>query len=188
VIVGVIGTHTPFDRLVRGLARYATDHPSEPVWVQHGKGALVPPLQGEPMVRREELLARMDAAEVVVVHAGCGTLLDAMSLGHVPVTIPRLSRFGEHVNDHQLELLRALANEDRIVAVDDIEDLPAKIALARGRRRAAPTTAATEAFFEAIRGELRGFEQTAPPARRPLTWRALRVATALLTPKHHEFR
>lgn len=188
MIVGVTGTHTPFDRLVRGLARYAADHPSEPVWVQHGKGALVPPLEGAAMVRREELLARMDAAEVVVVHAGCGTLLDAMSLGHVPVTVPRLSRFGEHVNDHQLELLRALAAEDRIVPVDDIAELPAKIAQARGRRRSAPTTVATEAFFEAIRGELRGVEAAPAPRRRPLTWVALRVATALLSPKMHEFR
>lgn len=45
--------------------------------------------------------------------------------------VPRLKRFGEHVNDHQLDLIDMLEKEGRIIAVYDLEKLEETIVRAR---------------------------------------------------------
>ena len=50
------------------------------------------------------------SADKVVTHAGVGSILCADREGHVPLVVPRRHDLGEHVDDHQLELARALAD------------------------------------------------------------------------------
>lgn len=57
----------------------------------------------------DELVAAAAEADVVVTHAGVGSVLTALRLGKHPVVIPRLSELGEHVDDHQLQLAEMLA-------------------------------------------------------------------------------
>lgn len=49
-----------------------------------------------------DLEAAMQAADVVVAHAGTGTAVTAFELGVAPVLVPRRHRHGEHVDDHQV--------------------------------------------------------------------------------------
>ncbi len=44
------------------------------------------------------------------------SLLEALSLGHRPIILPRLAEHGEHVDDHQVELAESLF--ERSLAVD----------------------------------------------------------------------
>ena len=46
---------------------------------------------------------RLENASLVVCHAGQGALLEAAALGKSIITVPRLARLGEHVDDHQIE-------------------------------------------------------------------------------------
>ena len=58
----------------------------------------------------DQCLERIKEATVIISHGGCGTLLlQAMGLGKIPVVMPRAVRFREHVNDHQLQLVKALS-------------------------------------------------------------------------------
>jgi len=151
MIVGVTGTAMPFARLVSALGCYAAAHPDEVVWVQHGDAALPPGLNGEPVVSRTRLMQLMKEADVVVSHAGCGTMLDALSLGHFPVVVARRRALGEHVNDHQLELLDALEQADRIVAVRDISALPDAIARAQSQPKQVRAPENAERLKQAVR-------------------------------------
>ena len=65
----------------------------------------------------DEMVAHMHAADAVVTHAGVGSILCARDAGHVPVVVPRLKRFGEHVDDHQAELSRSLEEGGHVVVV-----------------------------------------------------------------------
>ena len=110
MIFVTLGTHEqPFDRaldLVAALARRET------VLVQHGA---TPPRPGLSGVEWSEYLdwapltALMRDADVVITHAGVGSAVTAIRAGKKPVLVPRLARYGEHVDDHQLQIAERLA-------------------------------------------------------------------------------
>lgn len=67
-------------------------------------------------------------SDVFVTHAGVGTLLRALELGVRPVVVPRRVARGEHVDDHQLQVARELANRGLVLlresdqlSADDLE-------------------------------------------------------------------
>ncbi len=154
MIFATVGsTQIPFMRLIRALDRL----PGEELLVQHGP-VPPPPAAAEALDFMEfpQVIERMERADVVVCHAGAGSILCAFRAGHTPVVVPRLKRYRETVDDHQLELARALAGEGRVIAVEDLERLPEAIASAPPRR---PPEATDEllpiqvAVREAIAGE-----------------------------------
>lgn len=55
-----------------------------------------------------DLLRHAREADVVVTHAGAGTVLDLLRMGISPVVVPRRRARGEHVDDHQAELAHLL--------------------------------------------------------------------------------
>jgi UDP-N-acetylglucosamine:LPS N-acetylglucosamine transferase len=84
----------------------------------------------------EEFDRRLEEADLVISHGGC-TVLSAIRLGKVPVVMPRRKKYGEHVNDHQVQLVQALAEEGRVIPAYEPEDLPGAIGKAmeaRGKR------------------------------------------------------
>ncbi|MFD0482560.1 glycosyltransferase [Kineococcus sp. GCM10028916] len=51
-----------------------------------------------------DLTAAMESADVVVAHAGVGSALAAMRAGAFPILVPRRVEFGEHIDDHQVQI------------------------------------------------------------------------------------
>jgi beta-1,4-N-acetylglucosaminyltransferase len=82
------------------------------------------------MERFERMLA---TASLVVSHGGAGTLLQVLRAGKTPIVMPRLQRYREHVDDHQVELVTALANEGRVIPVFEADELAAAVNQARQR-------------------------------------------------------
>ncbi len=80
---------------------------------------------------RIEFERTIQEAMVVVSHGGAGTLIDAFKAGKTPVVVPRRKKYGEHVDDHQLEVAEALGREGRVIVAREVEDLPAALAKAR---------------------------------------------------------
>ncbi|MCX5720874.1 MAG: glycosyltransferase [Nitrospirae bacterium] len=74
-------------------------------------------------------------ADLIIAHAGAGTLFHVLQARKVPVVMPRRRQYGELVDDHQVELLQALALEGRVVPAYEPEDLPAAITEARRRSK-----------------------------------------------------
>jgi UDP-N-acetylglucosamine--N-acetylmuramyl-(pentapeptide) pyrophosphoryl-undecaprenol N-acetylglucosamine transferase len=62
-----------------------------------------------------ELRRAVEAADVVIAHAGCGSALVALEAGKMPVLVPRLASHDENVDDHQVLIAREL--EGRNLAV-----------------------------------------------------------------------
>jgi UDP-N-acetylglucosamine transferase subunit ALG13 len=66
------------------------------------------------------------AADAVVCHAGVGTIMTVLESGRRPVVIPRLRRYGEHVDDHQQQLATELESSGIVVCYkqgDSLSDL-----------------------------------------------------------------
>jgi hypothetical protein len=95
----------------------------------------------------------------------------------VPVVMPRLQRFGEHVNDHQLELCDALASEGRAIVVGDGVSVSSEIENAKLRRHGRQTPESMSNLGEILRRCLESRAQhTAKRSHR--VWAMLRLMTS----------
>ncbi len=79
----------------------------------------------------EQMQERIAEAELIICHAGAGTAILVLGAGKVPVMMPRRKRYGEVIDDHQLELTRALGQAGRVVPAYEADELGEAIAQAR---------------------------------------------------------
>lgn len=77
-------------------------------------------------------------ADVVVTHAGVGTILGLLEAGVYPVAVVRRASRNEHVDDHQAQIA-GLMNDTRIGTAVEIEDVTAQVLLEAAARRIATT-------------------------------------------------
>lgn len=115
-----------FSRLLDAVEKLAVSGAfgSEEVFMQIGNNRSFHPkaCQVAPFLTMEEFQSRMSSARLIVCHGGC-TVFQALRLGKLPVVMPRMKRYGEHVNDHQVIFVKALTAEHRVVPAYEAGDL-----------------------------------------------------------------
>ena len=85
-------------------------------------------------------------------HGGPSSFIEAMAAGKVPVVVPRRGDLGEHVNDHQADFMRIVAErQGGIVPVYDVVDLPQAIGRARELSRGVDFKSHNAEFCEELR-------------------------------------
>lgn len=150
MIFVTVGTHhQPFQRLLDALGQLD----GAQLVVQYGHGS--PPagtLRAAAFMPFDELVGCLREADVVVTHAGVGSILCARREGHVPLVVPRRHDLGEHVDEHQAELTRALEARGSVIAVWDTARLGALAATAPPRGRG--VEAVDEGLLRAVRTAL----------------------------------
>lgn len=111
MIFVTVGTHEqPFDRLVQYIDFLKRDGLSEEVLMQTGFSAYEPKYCAwERMFPYREMEKRIFQAKIVITHGGPASFIPVLQAGKTPVVVPRRSQYGEHVNDHQVEFVRAVA-------------------------------------------------------------------------------
>lgn len=121
-----VGTQFPFDRLVKSVDQAFDGRLiNEEIFAQIGETSYKP-LNFESVVSLEKNLfdKRLREASSVISHAGMGTITMALK-NHKPLLVmPRLKRYREHVNDHQVATARKFEELGHILAVYDAKDLP----------------------------------------------------------------
>jgi len=65
----------------------------------------------------------MSQSDTVITHGGTGAIIGAVKKGKKVVAIPRLSKYGEHVDDHQLQIVNQFSNMNLIIKCMDVRDL-----------------------------------------------------------------
>ena len=130
-----VGTHRhPFDRLLEVVDRAveAGILPG-PVIAQTGNCRYRPRhLAAQQWMSPDQLAVAIDNAEFVIGHAGSGIISAALRSGHKPLILPRRASRSEHVDDHQVQIVRKLGSLGVIVPLDgDGEISHAHIAAAR---------------------------------------------------------
>jgi UDP-N-acetylglucosamine transferase subunit ALG13 len=102
VIFVTVGAQMPFDRLVEAVDAWAGAHGRKDIFAQIGEGAYVPRhLQWTRFLRPAEFRARYAESELIVAHAGTGSILTALELGKPILVMPRKAALRETRNDHQ---------------------------------------------------------------------------------------
>ena len=72
---------------------------------------------------RDEFNKVMKMANIVMTHGGTGAIIGAIKQGKKVIAVPRLSKYGEHVDDHQIEITNQFKEMNLIECVEEIESL-----------------------------------------------------------------
>jgi UDP-N-acetylglucosamine transferase subunit ALG13 len=121
MILVTIGNHVqPFDRLLAGMDELAA-RLSEEVVMQVGQTTYLPRYcRYFQFASGQHMKELTQGARVQVSHAGSGSILTALRAGVPLVVAPRLKRYNEHLDDHQLQIAGALEAQGVLVVVHDI--------------------------------------------------------------------
>ncbi len=73
-----------------------------------------------PIDKFNELL---DKADIIITHGGVGTIITGIKEGKKVIAAARLAKYGEHTNDHQLQILDNFGDEGYILPIYNLENL-----------------------------------------------------------------
>lgn len=126
MIFVTVGTQLPFERLVSAVEAWAAARVPKPrVVAQVGAGrADFRNLQCVRTLDAAEYSAHLAQADVVIAHAGVGSILNATERGVPVVVLPRDPRRGEHRDDHQFQTARQMERMGLVTVAWSEEDLP----------------------------------------------------------------
>jgi UDP-N-acetylglucosamine transferase subunit ALG13 len=130
LVVSVGTDHHPFDRLMGWIGGWLATAPGAEVFVQCGTSKAPAGVESASLVERTELRRRFSSASAVVVQGGPGGIIDSLECGRRPIVVPRVSRLGEHVDDHQVAFARHLARLGEVRLAETEEQLRAELAAA----------------------------------------------------------
>ena len=127
MIFVTVGTHEqPFNRLIKKVDELKRDGViQEDVIMQTGFSTYEPKYcEWSKLIPYQQMIKNVEDARIVITHGGPASFIMPLQIGKVPIVVPRQHKFDEHVNDHQVEFARNVAERmGNIILVEDIEDL-----------------------------------------------------------------
>lgn len=126
MIFVTVGTNKfSFNRLIKKIDELIRDGKiTEKVVMQIGHSTYEPKYASwfrfESYEKIKELTKK---ARLVITHAGVGSILTSLSFNKITIVVPRMKKFNEHIDDHQVELARELSKESKVLVVFDVEQL-----------------------------------------------------------------
>lgn len=121
-----VGTHEQgFDRLLREIDSIKGNMQVEDgIFVQSGYSTfMVKNCAHVRLLSYEEMRSAVRNARIYITHGGPGNIFLGFEYRKVPIVVPRMSIYGEHVDNHQVAFVKRLEFEKRILAVYKIECL-----------------------------------------------------------------
>ena len=143
-----VGSHEPFDRLIRAMDAWCAIHPEAEVFGQITERSAHRPAHFAFVgtLDAPAYQAKCAEAALLVSHAGMGSILTALDLGKPIVILPRRGHLKETRNDHQFATAREFRDKPGIFLAEDETGLAA--ALDRALAPGAGAGAAAPAFAE----------------------------------------
>jgi UDP-N-acetylglucosamine transferase subunit ALG13 len=119
----------PFDRLVQSVDEMIGEKLIEGTIVaQIGDGKYEPRhMAFERYLAKPEYDRLVIEADMLIAHAGAGTIALALKQHKPLLVVPRLGKFNEHVNDHQVVTARKYEEMGYVLVAHQMQDIPAKL-------------------------------------------------------------
>ena len=97
---------------------------NEDVFAQVGASDYKPEhYEYKDFITQDEFKEYMSKANFVITHAGTGAIITALKNDKKVIAIPRLAKYGEHVDDHQIQLIDEFKELNFIEPVYEIDKL-----------------------------------------------------------------
>ena len=127
MIFVTVGTHEqPFNRLLECVDKLKEDNIiTEEVIMQTGFSTYVPKnCEWKKLFPYDAMIENVKKARIVITHGGPSSFIMPLQEGKIPIVVPRQKKYEEHVNDHQVDFAKAVAERQKnIIVVTDIEVL-----------------------------------------------------------------
>ena len=75
----------------------------------------------------EEFSKYLEKADIIITHGGVGSILSALKLKKRVIAVPRLSKYNEHKNDHQLQVIKKMTDDGYILSCEDEKEIAKKV-------------------------------------------------------------
>jgi UDP-N-acetylglucosamine transferase subunit ALG13 len=108
-----------FNRLLEAVDKLQID---EMIFAQVGYSDYKPQnYKYKKFMDRDEFENIMDNADIVITHGGTGVIIEAVKKKKKVIAVPRLEKYGEHVDDHQVQLIGQFKKLNLIYACEDMD-------------------------------------------------------------------
>lgn len=114
-----------FNRLLKAVDELVADGTiADEVFAQIGYSDYKPVNYSyKDFLDRNEFAEAEGKADIVITHGGTGAIIGAVKKGKKVIAVPRLAKYGEHVDDHQVQLLKQFEDMDLIAVCNDTSQL-----------------------------------------------------------------
>ncbi|MHC1775951.1 MAG: glycosyltransferase [Lentimicrobium sp.] len=120
----VVGTQEPFDRLVKAIDNWAGKTGNKDIYGQISRASYLPAnFEYTDFIAPEQFNEKFQSADIIVGHAGMGTIIQALQHFKPIIVMPRLSRYHETRNDHQFSTAKSLSRLGYVKGVYNEEEL-----------------------------------------------------------------
>lgn len=132
MILVTLGTQKfPMDRFVKAMDELAGTLEEE-IFIQSGHSTYEPKnCKWSAFVDAGEFQKMIENCSVLVTHSGVGTIMRGINAGRPVVVVPRLAKFHEHVDDHQVQIAEAFAGKNCVLHCEDLTRIADVIEKAR---------------------------------------------------------
>ncbi len=113
-----------FDRLLKAIDRLVEGGEKDEIFAQTGYSSYKPEhYRYKAFLDRNEFAAVMEKADIVITHGGTGAIIGAIKKGKKVIAVPRLKKYGEHVDDHQLQITAQFKEMNLICECLDCDEI-----------------------------------------------------------------
>lgn len=167
IFVTVGSQKFPFDRLLKKIDQLVeAGKITDAVFAQTGySNDRLEHCASAAFLDRDAFAQKLDQADLVITHAGTGTIVGAIKRGKRVIAVPRRRQYGEHVDDHQLQILHQFESAGLICACYEVDGLEQALQRAQQMQPAAYVSN-TGRIIQSIEAYLEGTEQEATQAKR----------------------
>lgn len=127
MIFVTVGTHEqPFNRLIKEVDRLVeTGVIKDDVFIQTGYSTYEPKsCKWSSLISFDKMNELMETSDIIITHGGPATFMSAIANGKKPIVVPRQEKYGEHVNDHQVDFSKQVKERyNSIEVVEEISEL-----------------------------------------------------------------
>ena len=79
------------------------------------------------LIPQDDFNSLMDKADLIITHGGVGNIISALEKNKKVIAVPRLAKYGEHINDHQTQIIAKFNSLGYIIGLQDVAELAAAL-------------------------------------------------------------
>lgn len=115
----------PFNRLIEALNALVEKglYKPEEIVMQSSIYEVKPKFTHYELIPAEQFEELIDKAELVITHSGVNSIISCMKRKKPLIIVPRLKKYGEHVDNHQVEIAELMKQKFDVVVVEDLSKL-----------------------------------------------------------------
>lgn len=125
IFVTVGSRNYPFDRLFIELDRLCEKGIiKDNIYAQIGTSTYIPKnFEYVDFISQEEFLENVKKSNFVITHGASGSIMKALNADKKVIAVTRLEKYGEHINDHQIQNNEAFGSNGYVLPVFEMEEL-----------------------------------------------------------------